>query len=81
MKEDKKAIVFALTSITQLGISVVVSFLLWILIAMWVKNTFNLGNFVVVIGILLGAGSAGTSFYKFCKNAGNFSKKENEDEN
>ena len=76
MKNDKKTIAFALSGITQLGISIVVSFLLWILIATWVKNTFNLGNYVMVFGVILGAGSAGISFYNFCKKASDISKKE-----
>ena len=78
MKNDKKTLALALSGITQLGISVVVSFILWILIASWVKNTFNLGNYVMVIGIICGAGSAGISFYDFCKKVSNISKKEDE---
>lgn len=81
MKNEKKALALALSGITQLGISVVVSFILWILIASWVKNTFNLGNYVMVIGVLCGAGSAGISFYSFCKKATDTLKKEDENEN
>ena len=66
MKNNRREIVDALGSITQLGLSVVISFLLWILIASWVKKTFLLGNYVMVIGIILGAGSAVLSFLKFC---------------
>lgn len=77
MKNNHKEIFQALNSITQLGLSVVISFLIWIFIAMWVKNTFNLGNFVMVIGILLGVGSAVLSFIKFCKL---ITPKEKEDE-
>ena len=80
MKKDNKTLAFALSSITQLGISIIVSFLLWIMIAMWVKKTFNLGNFVMVIGIFCGAGSAGTSFYNFCRKISNLTKEEDEDE-
>ena len=67
MKNNRKEILNALNSITQLGLSVVISFLLWSIIASWVKKTFLLGDFVMVIGVLLGAGSAGLSFVKFCK--------------
>ena len=66
MNNNRKEMLYALNSITQLGLSVIISFLLWIFIAMWVKNKFNLGNFVMIIGILLGAGSAVLSFIKFC---------------
>ena len=78
--KNKKAFALALSGITQLGISVVVSFILWLLIASWVKNTFNLGNFVMVIGILCGVGSAGISFCNFCIKATN-TLKEDENEN
>ena len=67
MKNNHKEIFQALNSITQLGLSVIISFLLWIFIAMWVRDKFNLGNFVMLIGVLLGLGSAVLSFVKFCK--------------
>lgn len=63
----RKDLIKALSSITQLGINVVVSFILWILIATWVKKTFNSGNYVMVIGVILGAGSAFLSFFKYLK--------------
>lgn len=77
MKNDRKEIFEALNSITQLGLSVAISFLLWIFIAMWVKDKFHLGNFVMIIGILLGLGSAVLSFIKFC---GLISPKEKDNE-
>ena len=67
MKNSKKEIFTALGSISQLGLSVIISFLLWILIASKVKEVFSLGNYVMVIGIFLGLGSAVLSFLKFCK--------------
>ena len=78
MKNNHKEIFQALNSITQLGLSVVISFLIWIFIAMWVKNKFNLGNYVMIAGIFLGIGSAVLSFIKFCEMA---SPKEKNDEN
>ena len=77
MKNTRKEIITALNSITQLGLSVVISFLLWIMIAAWVKKTFSLGNYIMVTGIIFGTGSAVLSFLKFCKAAGG---KENKDE-
>ena len=67
MKSNRKEILNALNSITQLGLSVIISFLLWIFIAMWAKKTFHLGNYIMLIGVLLGTGSAVLSFLKFCK--------------
>lgn len=77
MKNNHKEIFQALNSISQLGLSVVISFLLWIFIAMWIRDKFNLGNFVMIIGIFLGLGSAVLSFIKFC---GLISPKEKNDE-
>lgn len=67
MKKHNRQIFLALSGITQLGLSVAISFLLWIFIASWVKRVFHLGNFVMLAGIFLGLGSAILSFKKFCK--------------
>lgn len=65
-KDSKKEIYEALNAVMGLGLSVVVSFLIWIGIAYWLQHKFNLGNFVLVIGVLLGIGSGCTTFWKFC---------------
>jgi len=67
MKDSRKEILDALGAVTQLGLSVVISFLLWIFIASWVQRKFNLGNYVMVIGVFMGIGSAVTTFIKFCQ--------------
>ena len=69
MKNPHKKMIFALSAITELGLNIVISFLLWILIASWVKSTFSLGNYVMIIGILLGLGSSSLSCFKFYKSA------------
>lgn len=79
MKNPNKKIVFALGSITELGLNIIISLLLWIFIATWVKNTFSLGNYVILIGILLGLGSAALSFIKFYKAA--VEKESNDEKN
>lgn len=66
MKQARREIAKALSSITQLGLSIVISFLLWIMIAAWLRKTFSLGNYIMLIGILLGAGSAVLTLIKFC---------------
>lgn len=76
MKNNRKEILNALNAITQLGLSTVISFLLWILLAAWVQKTFALGNFIMVIGVFLGAGSAGLSFVKFCRQTVSKEKKD-----
>ena len=66
-KSSRREIIAVLSNITQLGIYVAVSFGIWIFIAAWLRRTFGLGNYVSVIGVLLGAGSGALSFWKFCK--------------
>lgn len=63
----KRELIKAISAFTQLGISVAVSFLLWILIALWLKKTFNMGNGIMVTGVILGAGSGFMSFIKYLK--------------
>ncbi len=67
MKKQRREMFLALSNISQLGLSIVISFLLWIMLAAWLKKTFHLGNFVMVIGILFGLGSGVLSFIKFYK--------------
>lgn len=76
-KETRKEIFQALSAITGLGLSVVISFLIWIGIAYWVQSKFSLGNYIMVIGVLMGIGSGSVTFMKFCTST---SRKENKDE-
>ena len=72
----RREIIKALSAFTQLGLSVAVSFLLWILIAAWLKKTFDMGNGIMVAGVILGAGSGFMSFLKNIKDFGNTDPKE-----
>jgi len=75
MKNNHREIADAIAGITQLGLSVVISFLLWIMIASWLKSTFNLGNWIMIAGIASGLGSAVLSFLKFCQKVSGREKK------
>ena len=74
-KPDRKTFI-ALGLITEFGLNIVISFLLWIFIASWIKNHFSLGNYVMIIGIFLGLGSSALSFMKFFKTAVEKEKKD-----
>ena len=65
-KNSRKEIFEALSAVPGLGLSVMVSFLIWIGIAYWVQSKFSLGDFVMIIGVLLGIGSGSMTFIKFC---------------
>ena len=67
MKKKRREIFIALSNITQLGLNIVISFLIWIMLASWLRKTFHLGNFIMIIGIFLGLGSGVLSFIRFCK--------------
>lgn len=55
------------TMISQLGISVVAPLALCIIGALWLKNRFSLGDWVVLAGILLGIASGISSFVNYLK--------------
>ena len=60
-------VMVAASTITQLGLSVAVPIVLCILLAGWLKNKFQLGNYVTVIGIIIGVGSGCCSFINFAR--------------
>ena len=49
--------------ITQLGLSIAVPFTGFLLLALWLRNRFGWGNWIVIIGILVGLISAADSFF------------------
>ena len=66
-KKSYNEIITALSYISQLGLCVIISFAIWIGIAAWLRKQFGLGNYISVIGVMLGAGSGIMSFLNFCK--------------
>lgn len=57
----KSSIVAALSMVTQFGISVITPPVLCVLAAMWLKSRFNIGDWIMLAGILLGISSGVTS--------------------
>ncbi len=76
----KKSVLSALTMVSQFGIGVLTPMLLCIFAALWLKNRFGLGDYVVLIGIVLGIGSGFMSMIKMIRQMSELSKKEDEDE-
>lgn len=56
-----------LSYITQLGLNIVTPVILCIIISLYIKNKFNLGDFVVVFGIVIGCGAGFMSLINFIK--------------
>lgn len=61
----------AFSYITQLGLSVIAPIIICTVVSVWIKNRFDLGNFVVIAGIIIGIGSGFVSMYNFYKIAVN----------
>ena len=53
--------------ITQFGLSVIIPIVLCTVGAVWLKDRFSLGEWVVIAGILVGVGSGFCSMYNFYK--------------
>lgn len=68
-----------LTWLTQLGLSTAVPLAGFVLLAVWLKNRFGLGNWVLFVGIGLGVFSAIDGFYKSLKALENLTKDKKKD--
>ena len=68
-----------LTWLTQLGLSTAIPLAGFVLLAVWLKNRFGLGNWVLFVGIGLGVFSAIDGFYKNLKALDKMSRDKEED--
>ena len=50
--------------ITQMGLSLIAPLILLVLLAFWLRKTFSLGSWVVLVGLALGLISMGYTFYR-----------------
>ncbi len=53
-----------LTAFTQIGISTAIPIVFFIWGASWLQNKFGLGNWILLLGILLGVAGGMFTFYK-----------------
>lgn len=70
------SILTALAMITQFGLSVITPILLCTLGSLWLKNKFALGNFTVIIGIIIGIGAGIMSMINMIRRMNDIVKKE-----
>ena len=68
-----------LTWLTQLGLSTALPLAGFVLLAVWLKNRFGLGAWVLFVGIALGVFSAIDGFYKSLKALEKLSEDEKKD--
>lgn len=53
--------------ITQFGLSMVSPIILCLIFALWLKNSFNVGNWVVLAAILLGTAASCVTMVNYIK--------------
>jgi len=63
-----------LSWLTQLGLSTAIPLAGFVLLALWLKNRFFLGNWVLFVGIALGLICAVNGFYRNLKLLNEYSK-------
>ena len=76
----KKSVISALAMVTQFGIGTITPMLLCIFAALWLKNRFALGDWVVLIGVFMGIGSGFMSMMKMIRQMSELSKKEDDND-
>lgn len=67
-----------LTWLTQLGLSTAIPLAGFVLLAVWLKSRFSLGNWVLFVGIALGLVCAVHGFYKNLQLLNEYSKEKGE---
>ena len=66
--------------ITQLGVSVAVPLGGFILLAVWLRNRFDWGNWVVIVGLVLGIVCAAEGLWSSLRAMKRMARKEKEEE-
>ncbi|MBQ3110280.1 MAG: AtpZ/AtpI family protein [Clostridia bacterium] len=65
--ENKYAHLRAINQITQFGLDMVTPIVLCTIAAVWAKNKFNIGNWIVIVAIILGIAASALNMLKFIK--------------
>ena len=68
-KSDKRTewfqIMKAATRYAQFGLTLVTPLILCVLLAHWLKNRFQIGDWVILVAVLIGLASMALTFYHF----------------
>lgn len=65
--ENKYRYMKAAAHITQFGLDLVTPIILCVIVTAFVKNKFNTGGWIIVLGVCLGVMAAGLNMMKFMK--------------
>ena len=74
-----KSVFTALGMITQFGISTITPMLLCVFVSLWLQSRFGLGDWVVLVGVLMGVGSGFMSMMKMIRQMSELSRREDDD--
>lgn len=66
-KNDRYRNMRALAWMTQFGLNMVTPLVLCIIIAAWLKNKFNIGDWIIFAAIIIGVGSSVINMFSFIK--------------
>lgn len=77
---NKYSYMRAVGHLTQFGLDMVTPILLCTIFGVWIKNTFNAGDWIVIVAIILGVAASGLNMMKFVKTVKKEMGGENNDE-
>lgn len=66
----------ALAWLTQLGFNMISPLIICILAAAWLKTKFSVGNWIMIVAIVIGAGSGYMSLINFIRAVKKYDEKE-----
>lgn len=64
---------------TQFGLNMIIPPVFYTALAWWIARKFHFGNWLVIVGILLGVGTAGVNLWKFAMYTQNKAKESERD--
>ncbi|MBQ8540271.1 MAG: AtpZ/AtpI family protein [Clostridia bacterium] len=65
--ENKYKHLRAISHLTQFGLDMVTPIVLCTVASVWAKNKFNIGNWIVIVAIILGVAASALNMMKFIK--------------
>ncbi len=63
MKKERIEVLKALSMLTQIGLQIFVPVACCIIGAGWLRSYYNLGNWIVILGIVMGVGAGFSNLY------------------
>lgn len=80
VKNDRYKNMKALAWMTQFGLNMVTPIVLCIIVAAWLKNKFNIGDWIIIAAVVIGVGSSFVNMFSFIKTVKKENGRKNDDE-